>query len=327
MKKGKTRRVAAAPAQIKIAKNGLSHGRAAAAAVLAAKGKGALGGNGQSGLLIAEGDSWFDFPGDDVLSLLEKRFHYRIESVAHKGDTIEGIAYDQAQVRALARAFQNVREDGRVPRAILLSGGGNDIAGDEFAVLLNHAESTLAPLNARVVEGILDERLRFAIGSVIGAITTLSQRVFGRKIPVLVHGYGNPVPDGRGFMGGFWILPGPWLKPGFDNKGYNDRQQCCRILEDLIDHFNGLLESIAGAPGFEHVTYVDLRPLLSNELPKVYKSSWTDELHPTDDGFERVAGRLDQEIRRVAPQVPRGPQAAKGPAAHTGQSRKARTRR
>ena len=325
MKKAKTRRVA--PALVKIGKSGLNHGKATAAAVLAAKGKSALGGNGQSGLLIAEGDSWFDFPGDDVLSLLEKRFNYRVESVAHKGDTIEGIAYDQAQVRALARAFQNVRQDGRVPRVILLSGGGNDIAGNEFAVLLNHAQSKLAPLNPRIVEGMLDERLRFAIGSVIGAITTLSQSVFGKKIPVLVHGYGNPVPDGRGFMGGFWILPGPWLKPGFDNKGYHDRQQCCRILEDLIGRFNGLLASIAGSPGFEHVTYVDLRPLLSNELPKTYKRSWTDELHPTDDGFERVAGRLDQEINRVAPLAVRGPQAAKGSTPRTGKPRKTRFRR
>ena len=317
MKKAQTRRRAPAAAQAKIMRNGLSHGRAAAASVLAGKGKGAKGGNGNSGLLIAEGDSWFDFPGDDVLAILEDDFNYRIESVAHKGDTVEGIAYDQTQVRTLARAFEHVRQDGRVPRAILLSGGGNDIAGDEFAVLLNHAQSRLTPLNTKIVEGVLDERLRFAIGSVIGSMTALSQSLFGKKIPVLMHGYGYPVPDGRGFMGGFWVLPGPWLKPGFVAKGYHDIQQCCTILEDLIDRFNGLLQSIAGSPGFEHVTYVDMRPLLSNELPKLYKKSWTDELHPTDDGFKLVAGKLDQEIIRVAPlpAAPRGPQAARSSAA------------
>ena len=312
MKRGRTRRRAPAAAQAKTMKDGLAHGRAAVTAVLAGKGKGVMGGSGKSGLLIAEGDSWFDFPGDDVLAILENDFNYRVESVAHRGDTVEGIAYDQAQVRALARAFQHVKQDGRVPRAILLSGGGNDIAGNEFAVLLNHAESPLTPLNSKIVEGVLDERLRFAIGSVIGAVTALSQSLFGKKIPVLMHGYGYPVPDGRGFLGGFWVLPGPWLKPGFAAKGYHDMEQCCTILEDLIDRFNVLLQSIAGSPGFEHVTYVDMRPLLSNELPKLYKKSWTDELHPTDDGFKLVAGKLDQEIHRVAPLPagPKGPQAA-----------------
>jgi lysophospholipase L1-like esterase len=312
MKMHPTRRPAPAAAQARIMRNGLSHGKAAAAAVLAGKGKGAKGGSGRSGLLIAEGDSWFDYPGDDVLAILEDDFGYRVESAAHRGDTVEGIAYDPTQVRTLARAFEHVRQDGRVPRAILLSGGGNDIAGDEFAVLLNHAESQLPPLNPRIVEGILDERLRFAISSVLGAITSLSQSAFGRKVPVLMHGYGYPVPDGRGFLGGFWVLPGPWLKPGFAAKGYHDLQRCCTILEDLIDRFNALLQSIAGSPGFEHVTYCDMRPLLSNELPRVYRKSWTDELHPTDDGFKRVAGRLDQEISRVAPlpAAPRGPQSA-----------------
>ena len=72
---------------------------------------------------------------------------------------------------------------------------------------------------------------------------------------MLLHGYGHPVPDGRGFLGGFWVLPGPWLKPGFSAKGYDDIAKNVGILVDLIDRFNGLLESIAGSKGFEHVTF------------------------------------------------------------------------
>lgn len=287
--------------QAKIMRAALSHGKESASAFLAKKGKALAAAGGQSGLLIAEGDSWFDYPGDDVLAILEDDFGYRVESVAHHGDTVEAMAYDETQLRKLARAFEHVRQDSRVPRAILLSGGGNDIAGDEFAVLLNHAKSGLSALNPRVIEGILDERLRFAIGSVIAAVTELSERFFGKKTPVLIHGYGYPVPDGRGYLGGFWFLPGPWLKPGFSEKGYEDIQACCDILEDLINRFNRLLQSIAGSSGFEHVTYVDVRPLLSNELPTAYKKSWDNELHPTDDGYARVAEKLDQAISRAAP--------------------------
>jgi hypothetical protein len=50
--------------------------------------------------------------------------------------------------------------------------------------------------------------------------------------------------------------------------------------------------SIAGAAGFEHVAVVDLRPLLSNALPGGYKKSWENELHPTEEGFDAVAGEF-----------------------------------
>jgi hypothetical protein len=139
---------------------------------------------------------------------------------------------------------------------------------------------------------------------VLAAVTELSERFFGTKIPVLVHGYGYPVPDGRGYLGGFWFLPGPWLRPGFSAKGYEDRKRCCEILEDLIDRFNELLASIAGSNGFEHVTYVDVRPLLSNELPTAYRKSWDNELHPTEIGYALIAEIFDRTISQVAPRLP-----------------------
>ena len=330
MPKSRPRRAAAAKIvpRAKIMRAALSHGRESASAVLEERGKTLASGTGQSGLLIAEGDSWFDYPGDDVLAILEDNYGYRVESVAHHGDTIESMAYDSTQLTKLARAFEHVKQDGREPRAILLSGGGNDIAGDEFAVLLNHAASGLPPLNPRVVEGILDERLRFAIGSVIGAVTELSQRLFGRKPPVLIHGYAHPVPDGRGYLGGFWFLPGPWLRPGFSAKGYEDRKRCCDIVEDLIDRFNEVVQSIAGSNGFEHVSYVDVRPLLSNELPNAYRKSWDNELHPTDAGYALIAKKFDDTIRRVAPLTvgggPRVPRATtSGPSGKLARPKKA----
>src|SRR5688572_24557221 len=38
-----------------------------------------------AGVLIAEGDSWFDYPFADVLSELEDCYGFDVESVAHKG--------------------------------------------------------------------------------------------------------------------------------------------------------------------------------------------------------------------------------------------------
>ena len=294
------------PTASQIDRAAIRHGRAQAKAILGARKKtaGAKGPKGLNGLLIAEGDSWFDYPFFDTLERLEGKFSFEVESVAHKGDTLEQIAYDPTQGTALARMFEKLGDDGKVPRAILLSGGGNDIAGTEFAMLLNHATSGLQDVNESVVKGVIDERLRFAVISVLSGVTQLSLAHFGKKVPVVIHGYGYAVPDGRGYKGGFWILPGPWLEPGFRQKGYVappqlevDLPRCTEIMERLMDRFNAMIAAVAALPTFSsHVTYLDLRKVLSNALPSGYRSSWGDELHPTKAGFEEVAKRFRDVI-------------------------------
>lgn len=254
---------------------------------------------GRPGLLVAEGDSWFDYPFFDILEELEDGHGYEVESVAHKGDTAEEMAYDPTQLASLARKLAKLARQNRTPRAILLSGGGNDIAGDEFSVLLNHKRSGLPPVSAGILSGLVDERLRAAIVSLASAVTELCRQSFGSKIPILIHGYDYPVPDGRGYLGGFWILPGPWLEPGFRQKGYQDLQERVDVMETLIDRFNALLQSVAGGPSLGHVGYVNLRGILSNELPRKYKTWWNDELHPTEKGFTEIASRFDQAIRQL----------------------------
>lgn len=250
-------------------------------------------------LLVAEGDSWFDYPFHDVLESLEDDFQYRVESVAHKGDTVEGMAYDENQLNGLCRLLMKLGEDRRIPKAILLSAGGNDIAGDELAVLLNHKKSHLPSLNENVVAGVIDERLRFAIVTVAKTVTELSRAAFGRVLPILTHGYDYPVPDGRGYAGGAFFLPGPWLEPSFRKKGYQDLAERALLMRRLIDRFNATVAAVAGGPGLEHLRYVNLRGTLSPETPRRYKEWWNDELHPTGKGFKEVARKFFTEIERV----------------------------
>jgi hypothetical protein len=285
----------------KAMRSAMAHGRTQARAVVAARRQAARTKAAPlNGLLVAEGDSWFDYPFHDVLERLEDKHGFRVESVAHKGDTLEEMAYDATQLTKLARMFEKVAQDGKVPRAILLSGGGNDIAGEEFAILLNHAASGLAVLNDNVVKGVIEDRLRFATVSVISAVTTLSEQYFQKKVPVVIHGYDYAVPDGRGYLGGFWVLPGPWMEPGFRQKGYLnaagsgiDLPRCTGIVKDLMDRFNAMLQTIPGQPGLAHVSFLDLRGVLPG-APNTYKSAWENELHPNKSGFDLVA----QEFRR-----------------------------
>lgn len=248
----------------------------------------ALGAPASVGTLIAEGDSWFDYPLNDVLSLLEDDHGYNVESVAHKGDRVEDMAFAPGQLLDFSRRLEKVLQRGIVPRAVLLSGGGNDIAGTEFGVLLNHVASPIAGLNDDIVTGVIDKRAKIAYTTIISAISAISQQHLGQPLPLLIHGYDFPVPDGRGFLGGFWALPGPWLEPGFREKGFADLRMNTSIMQTLIDRFNDMLQSVATM--FAHVHYVNLRGTLSNGAQ--YKRYWANELHPTKGGFKLVADKF-----------------------------------
>lgn len=240
-------------------------------------------------VLLAEGDSWFDYPFHDVLKVLEDDHGFDIESVAHKGDAVEQMAYNAGQLEDFTRLLEKLIRIGRPPRAILLSGGGNDVAGVEFAMMLNHSLSAARGLNKRVVEGVIEERLKLAHTFIIGAVTAVCEAKLGRKIPIVVHGYDYPVPDGRGFLGG-WPFPGPWLEPGFRAKGYSDLIERIGIVRGLIDSLNEMLIGLTRLRELGHVKHVDLRGTLS--VGADYKQWWANELHPTGRGFRKVADRI-----------------------------------
>jgi hypothetical protein len=240
------------------------------------------------GTLIAEGDSWFDYPLNDVLSVLEDDHGYDVESVAHRGDRVEDMAFAPGQLLEFSRRLEKLLARGSVPRALLLSGGGNDIAGAEFGMLLNHAASPIAGLNEDVMTGVIDKRAKIAYTTIISAMSAISQQHLGRPLPILIHGYAFPVPDGRGFIGGFGPLPGPWLEPGFREKGFRDVRRNTAIMQTVIDRFNVMLQSVAAL--FAHVSFVDLRRTLRNDA--LYKRDWANELHPTPSGFRLVAAKF-----------------------------------
>ncbi len=236
-----------------------------------------------AGVLIAEGDSWFDYPWGDILDKLDDDHGYDVETVANRGDTIEDMAFSKNQLDAFTRLLDKLIAQGRTPKAILLSGGGNDVIGDQFGVVLNHSKSLLPDFNAKIVEGLVRERVTDAYKVIIGAITKVCTERLNRTIPIIVHGYDYCVPDGRGFL---WV--GPWLEPAFKAKGYDDMERRKAMVRELIDGFNDVLAGIAQA--FPHVRHLNLRETLLTD--GTYKKYWDNETHPTDKGFKLVTAKF-----------------------------------
>ena len=243
-----------------------------------------------AGFLAAAGDSWFDYPLHDVIKLLEDAHGYNVESTAHKGDPIEKMAYTGGQLEDFARKLEKIKARGAVPKAVLVSGGGDDVAGNEFGMLLNNAFSPIAGWDSDVVDAVLNQRIFTAYTQMLMAITSLCQGTFGKIVPILVHGYDYPVPDGRGFLGG-WPFPGPWLDPGFREKNFDDLPTRIAMMQDIMDRFNVMVQKLPAQASLAHVRYINLRGTLPNSLAD-YKNWWANELHPTERGFEAVTDRF-----------------------------------
>ena len=170
-----------------------------------------------------------------------------MESTAHKGDPIEKMAYTGGQLEDFARKLEKIKARGAVAKAVLFSGGGDDVAGNEFGMLLNNAFSPIAGWDTGVLDGVLNHRILTAYSQLLISITGLCQGTFGVTVPILMHGCDYPVPDGRGFLGG-WPFPGPWLDPGFREKNFDNLTQRIALMQILMDQFNEVVKSLPAEP-------------------------------------------------------------------------------
>ena len=264
----------------------------------------------QPPILVAEGDSWFALPDfkylnsktDNILEGLENR-GYEVISVAESGETIEEMAFVDKQHEALKKILKKLNSKGKQPHAVLLSGGGNDLV-DYLAALLNTRSNKACALHPQIVN-ILQERLVNSYSHLIELVRDACKQHWSEiDIPIIVHGYGHPVPDGRSHRYFDVKFAGPWLKPVFERKGYKDHRSDLKIATDvmktLVDMFNDdVLLSLADK--YKYVCYVDLRCLLSNQLNdkklRHYKVFWDDELHPDEKVFKRIAKKIDKSIQ------------------------------
>ncbi len=252
-----------------------------------------------AGYLVAAGDSWFDYPfpfDDDILVQLHDRHGYNIESSAHHGDRVESMPYPGGQLDKFRRCVDKLHDQGITPKAVLLSGGGNDFAGGEFGMLLNVALSPIKGWNQQILQGLINERIGNSYQVFILAINALCKDILGKTLPILIHGYDYPIPDGRGFLGG-GLFPGPWLRPGFNEKLFDDLQGNTTLMKTVLDQFNTMLDGLSHNPALGSIHYIDLRGTLSSVLANdAYQDDWNNELHPTEKGFIAVAEKFAQVL-------------------------------
>ena len=215
--------------------------------------------------IVSEGDSWFQYPWllDDVIDHLFP--HYAIYSLGAAGDLLSQMIDQDEVVEAVGD---------QSPHLVLLSGGGNDLLGNQrLATALHPYEE------GRAAKDYPNEEFK----KLLKRIAELYRRIIRRlvnefpNVQILCHSYD-------------WAIPrnGRWLGQPMASIGIKDESLQAEIVRVLIDRFDDTLQNIAR--DYQGVVHrVNCRGAVSESL-------WHDELHPTDEGFEAVAQRFRQTI-------------------------------
>jgi hypothetical protein len=235
--------------------------------------------------MFAEGDSWFDYPlSRDTIGWVRSDGtpEPEILSLAHYGD----IASQMLGVAQRQRIIENLQDpDNGAFDALLFSGGGNDIAGDQFVLWITQYVAGANPAYA-----VDAQRLADILGVVKAAYIDLIEirDSVAPNCVIFVHAYDFAQPSGQGVCG-----LGPWLKPSLDFRGWTDPVSAAAIVKDVLLSLDKLLVQLEQQ--YHNVVYVRTQGTLTPA------TDWANELHPTEPGFNKIAQVFLRALRTRFP--------------------------
>lgn len=223
--------------------------------------------------IVSEGDSWFQHPlVTDTIDHLTA--YYPVYCLAAAGDTLRNIT--------LASGTPPVEEyvaavTAQKPALLLLSGGGNDILGEQFRRYIKEGVS-----EAVDPASYLEELLTKDLDSLQAMYRSIFQKMKSAhpNLKILVHGYDYITPlsvTDKGWLGRYMIEKG--IKSAIIRKA---------ILKHILVEFNTRLkEVVEDFP--DTVSYIAT-------LGTVADDEWYDEIHPNGVGFGKVAEKFKLRI-------------------------------
>jgi len=261
--------------------------------------------------LLAIGDSWLFDQWDREFGVVRANLTKSLLKLGYK-DNASGTSEITSGGRLLSdmakapflRDVTNYLADQPDIEAVLVGAGCNDlVAGlpgqQPLYKMLKPLREGDDPLDEAAVAGFIDGALFTYYDTVIKTLTANS------KIPVIIHGYDHPIPDGSRDI--ILIDPsGPWLLPFFEARGYDiagNKQRlslASEIMKRLFDRLNAAIKKVAAAYP-NRVYYVDLTGTLAQKYGDAakYNLLWANELHPNEEGFDLLAARVAKQLKEL----------------------------
>ncbi len=247
--------------------------------------------------LAAFGDSWLNwlpvYP--ELIGALPKVGYEVTLLESDAGRTLADMAQRVAD-------FANLLADDTVAKpafkALLVGGGGNDIVQPShkpgstwlYKMLVPGATTAAKALNAAEVDKFIDQILFNYYKTVLGELRAAT------NVPILVHGYDHPVPDGRDAKV-FGIGPGPWMKPVFAARGMNKLDLNREVMRLLIERLNTMIVRVV--TGYKNVHHLPFTGTLPNKPATAYSRWWDNELHPSAEGYAKLASVLAAKLKSL----------------------------
>jgi hypothetical protein len=243
-------------------------------------------------VIVAEGDSWLQFPWliEDVVDHLAPQ--WRVWCVAAAGDTLHNMVWGSPEYLAALTPPGD-----EAPRALLFSGTGNDFIGEDdqgrsIIPRILRPYSAGKPAEWYIGTDAFREKQDFVRAALDELLRAVAEHAPGLRVVLLGYdhvrpheGPGDPREDTLYARRDQWLTA-----PMRDELHIHDPALRRDIARCMIDALHDILAGLCGgnvaAGAHAHAWHADLR----HTLPDL--EDWNDEIHPTDDGFRRIAARI-----------------------------------
>ncbi len=227
--------------------------------------------------ILTEGDSWFAFPlpsRPNIPDNLIRTFAEKAAWLRLEGNGDEAVEILKGEQRNRLRRL--LADDALGFEALLFSGGGNDIVGEDLLPLLKD----FVP-GADWRSCIDQERLLLRMGQIEAAYEELVDLRDDHRpgCVIFTHAYDLAIPTGKAIR-----LPGvkigPWMQPYLLQRGIDDPAMQRQIIGYMLEQFGELMSKLEKRHA--DIVYVRTQRTLDD-------TEWGDELHPTTGGFTKLA--------------------------------------
>lgn len=248
-------------------------------------------------VLVAEGDSWFEFPllVSEIVDQLDDGF--LVWSIGAAGDTAQNMVYDRAEYPKALKARRHE------VRGFLFSAAGNDIIGEDPETqkpvlfdLLKEFNGDNSDIQGHINLELLEEKMQFLQEAYTKVIKNIRNDLGFEKLPIIIHGYDYAIPypcAGLDPRNPVHAAKNEWLGEPLDQRNIEDSTLRHNIIKFMIDRLYKMMEDVSGNSDETGVWLVDCR----GAMPTV--TDWIDEIHGTSDGFKKVAARFVTVLRQV----------------------------
>lgn len=256
--------------------------------------------------IVAEGDSWFDYPKSNILfganaNILDwitelMKGEINMLQLDDNGDE----AMEMLTGKQKHKLFQVFEDYGNTLNFFLFSGGGNDIVGQfdlEFILMPGKYVTGMTASDC-----INTDRSQRKLNTISNLVTDLMcmRNDFAPDCHIITHTYDIPAPSNRGvrLLGGLvggLIDTTSWIKPYLDRKEIPNEIQI-DIVRILLGGFQDemiKLEASVEANGKFHVLRTQ------GLLNPGDHTDWINEIHPSSSGFKKIANLFISRIRSL----------------------------